>query len=153
MGMNKAVLQNVQLAFRNFSGNEGRYNAEGQRNFLVVLPEDVAKQMQKDGWNVKRFNQREDGVDPDAYLQVAVNYKSGNAPRVYLVTGNTKTLLDESMVGLLDSVIIKNVDVTLNPYEWVVNGQTGVKAYLSSAYIEIEEDDLDRKYSDLEMRS
>ena len=40
--INTAQLDDAQIRFRNFSGNPGQYNAQGQRNFCALLPEDVA---------------------------------------------------------------------------------------------------------------
>ena len=51
------------------------------------------------------------------------------------------------MVDLAD---MKNVDVLINPFEWNVNGNTGVKAYLKSIFITLNEDELELKYAHLE---
>ena len=51
--IDNATLNDVQIRFRNFSGNQGQYNALGQRNFCALLPEDTAEAMARDGWNVK----------------------------------------------------------------------------------------------------
>ena len=59
------------------------------------------------------------------------------------------TYLDEVTVGQLDTAAIKNVDLMIRPREWSAAGKSGVKAYLKTAYITIEEDDLDLKYAAL----
>ncbi len=43
------MVEDARLIFRNFAGKEGQYNREGDRNFAVILPDDVAEQMEKDG--------------------------------------------------------------------------------------------------------
>lgn len=146
--MTNATLEDVRIAFRNFSGKEGKYNREGDRNFCVLLPEDVARQMQNDGWNIRYLKPREEGDSQQAYLQVAVNYK-GRPPRVVMITSRGKTNLEENMIDILDWADVVTADVIIRPYEWSVNGKSGIKAYLQSIYVTIEEDDLDRKYGDV----
>ena len=146
--MMNATLEDVRIAFRNFSGKEGKYNRAGDRNFCIMLPDDVAKQMENDGWNVRYLNPREADDTPQGYLQVAINYK-GRPPRVVMITSRGKTSLEEDMVDILDWADIITSDVIIRPYEWEVNGKSGVKAYLQSIYVTIEEDDLERKYGDV----
>lgn len=146
--MQNATLEDVRIAFRNFSGKEGKYNRAGDRNFCVLLPEDIAGQMATDGWNIRHLNPREEGDEPQAYIQVAVNY-NGRPPRVVMITSRGKTNLDEGMVDILDWADVIKADVIMRPYQWEVNGKTGVKAYLQSIYVTIEEDDLERKYGDV----
>jgi hypothetical protein len=47
----------------------------------------------------------------------------------------------------LDWADIRTCDLIARAYEWTVNGKTGVKAYLQSMFITIEEDALERKYA------
>ena len=149
---NTVLMEGVKIIFRNFAGKEGQYNREGDRNFAVLLDDDVANAMAEDGWNVKWLKPREDadeGETDQAYLQVSVNFK-GRPPRIVMITSRGRTNLDESDVEMLDWVDIQNVDMIVRPYEWAVNDKTGIKAYLQSIYVTIEEDELERKYSDLD---
>jgi len=148
---NTVMMEGVRIIFRNFSGKEGQFNREGDRNFAVLLDEAVATAMAEDDWNVKWLNPREgeeEGQTPQAYLPVSVNFK-GRPPRIVLITSRGRTNLDEDSVEMLDWADIINVDLIVRPYEWNVNGKTGIKAYLQSIYVTIEEDALEQKYSEL----
>lgn len=141
------MIEDAPIIFRNFAGKEGQYNREGDRNFAVILPDDVAVQMLDDGWNV-RFLKSQDENDEELtpYVTVAVNFRN-RPPRVILLTSTTRTQLDEESVEILDWADIQTADLIARGYEWNVNGKTGVKAYLQSLFVTIEEDELERKYS------
>jgi len=148
---NTVMMEGVRIIFRNFAGKEGQYNREGDRNFAVLLDENVARTMAEDGWNIKWLRPREEDEDPtqQAYLPVSVNFK-GRPPRIVLITSRGRTNLDEDTVDTLDWVDILNVDLIVRPYEWTVNGKSGIKAYLQSIYVTIQEDPLEIKYSELD---
>lgn len=150
---NTVLMEGVRIIFRNFAGKEGQYNREGDRNFSVLLDDKTAEAMAADEWNVKWLRPREDEEDsvPQAYLPVSVNFK-GRPPRIVLITTRGRTNLDESQVEMLDWCDILNVDLIVSPYAWTVNDKSGIKAYLQSLYVTIQEDPLEIKYSDLETR-
>jgi hypothetical protein len=145
-------MEGVRIIFRNFSGKEGQYNREGDRNFAVLLDDTAAEAMTSDGWNVKWLKPREDDEEEtqQAYLPVSVNFEKGRPPRVVLITSRGRTNLDADGVELLDWADITNVDLIVRPYTWEVSGKTGVKAYLQSLYVTIEEDALERKYAEMD---
>lgn len=142
------LFENAEVAFLNFRGAEGRYNREGDRNFCIILNEEQADAMGKDGWNVKRLKPREDEEIGTPYLQVTVGYKI-NPPRINMRGDTSKktTQLGEDTCAILDDVDIAAFDCMIRARHWEVNGETGVKAYLKSAYVTIEEDFLDLKYA------
>lgn len=149
---NTVMMEGVRIIFRNFSGKEGQYNREGDRNFAVLIDDGTAKVMEEDGWNIKVLKPREEGEEdelPQAYLPVSVNFR-GRPPRIVLITSRGRSNLDESTIEMLDWADIINVDLIVRPYEWVVNDKTGIKAYLQSLYVTIEEDALEMKYNELE---
>lgn len=149
---NTVLMEGVRIIFRNFSGKEGQYNREGDRNFGVILPNDVAEQMAADGWNVKWLKPREDDEEETEtpWLSVSVNFEKGKPPKVMLVTDRGRTALDADTVDTLDWADITNVDLIVRPYTWEVSGRTGIKAYLQSMYVTIEEDELERKYAEMD---
>jgi hypothetical protein len=148
---NTVLMEGVRIIFRNFAGREGQYNREGDRNFAVLLDDTIATAMTEDNWNVKWLRPRseEEGDMPQAYLPISVNFK-GRPPRIVLITSRGRTNLDEGQVETLDWVDILNVDLIVRPYEWTVNGKSGVKAYLQSIYVTIDEDPLEIKYGELD---
>lgn len=139
------VLENCRFLFRNFGGKKGKFNAAGQRNFAVVLENDIAAMMESKGWNVKWLEPRDEGEVATAFLRVAVSYKV-REPRVVLITSRGRNSLKEEQIEMLDDVDILDVDLIVTPYYWTVDGDTGVKAYLKSLYVTIDEDPLERKH-------
>jgi len=150
---NTVLMEGVRIIFRNFAGKEGQYNREGDRNFAVLLDKQVATTMAEDNWNVKWLKPRseEEEEEPQAYLPVSVNFK-GRPPRIVLVTSRGRTHLDEESIEMLDWADIINVDMIVRPYPWTVNDKSGIKAYLQSIYVTIDEDPLEMKYNELEQR-
>lgn len=142
----KFQVDNARLIFRNFTGKESQYNREGDRNFSVVLDEESAQRMAADGWNVKYLDAREEGEADTPYIQVAVGYKN-RPPHIVVITSTHRTNLDESNVETLDWVVISNCDLIARAYQWEVGGKQGIKAYLQTMFVTIEEDELERRYS------
>lgn len=145
---NNIVIENGRIGFRNFSGKEGRFNPAGRRNFCAFLDSDLARILEGDGWNVRWLEPRDPQEDKQAYLQVAVSYDN-IPPKIVLVTSHGKTILDETSVNVLDWAEIKEVDLIIRPYNWDVNGKSGVKAYIKSMYVTIAEDEFEKKYREL----
>lgn len=146
---NNIIIEGARIIFRNFKGEATQFNRAGDRNFCVVLDEDFARDLEADGWNVKRKAPREEGDDELIYLKVKVAF--GNYPPIIKqVTSRGATKLDEDTVMILDSAAIENVDLIISPYEYEVNGKRGISAYLKKMYVTIAEDVLDKKYARFE---
>lgn len=144
----EVTLENVRMVFKNFSGEERRYNAEGKRNFCAILPKDIAEDMDADGWNIKTLTSRDEDEQDAAFIKVNVNYNSGRPPRIVVLAGRNRTTLTEETVGSLDWAEITNVDLTISPFVREEGGETTVTAYLKTMYVTIDQDPLDAKYAE-----
>jgi hypothetical protein len=145
------MIEDARIMFRNFAGREKPFNSEGDRNFCIFLDPELADTLKAKGWNIKTLKPREEDDVPQSYVEVAVNYKKGRPPRVILISSRGRTDLGSDEVDILDYAEIKKADVLLNPYSWTIeaSGNSGIKAYLKTAYITINEDDIDLMYTDV----
>jgi len=148
MIQNNSVIENARIGFRNFSGKEGKYNPAGRRNFCLFVEYDLGQKLESDGWNVRWLQPKEEGDEPQAYLQVSVSYDN-IPPKILLISSHGKNLLDNESIILLDWAEIKTIDLIVRPYNWSVNGKSGVKAYIKSMYVTIVEDIFEQKYLDV----
>lgn len=144
-------IEDAELIWRNFSGKAGKFNAEGVRNFNVVIDEEAYNKLSADGWNARMIMPKED-VDPDTpplyILPVKVSFGK-KPPQIQLISSRGRRFLDEDTVGMLDFIDIKTCDVVVNPYNYNVNGKVGVSGYLKSLYVTIVEDRFAGKYADI----
>lgn len=140
-------IEGAHIFWRNFSGKASQYNQAGKRNFCVGIDDkELADKLIADGWNVRMTRPRDEDEEPQAYLQVEVSY-ANFPPTVKKITSTSQVLLDETTIGTLDNDDILSVDLVINPYNWSVNGKSGVKAYLKAMYVTIEEDIFAAKYA------
>lgn len=141
------TIEDARIIFRNFSGREGRFDPPGRgvRRFSVVLDPRMADELKADGWNVRFLPPRDADDDMTPILEVTIRYDNF-PPRIFMICGNNKTLLDEEDLHILDESDIEMADIVINGSRWEVRGQSGIKAYLKTAYITISQDEFAHKY-------
>lgn len=138
---------NAKIIFRNFSGEETKFNKKGDRNFGIVIDDlSLLDSLTEGGWNVKPLKSRDENEEPKYFIPVTVRYDNF-PPKAYKISGRIETLLDEESVGSLDFDEFETVDVTISPSKWDVSGKTGIKAYLKTMYATLVQDELAAKYA------
>lgn len=141
-------IENAQIIWKNFAGEPDKFHTKGgYRNFNVILDDpEEAQRLADDGWNVKiRTYNGEEGKEPLNTLEVCVSFEN-YPPKVVMVTSRNKVELDDESIRCLDTADILSADLIISPYHYDVNGKQGIKAYLKTAYITIEEDRFAEKY-------
>lgn len=130
--------------FSNFRGLPSRYNAEGNRNFCLVIPEDMVDGMLHDGWNVKATRPKNEEYQPQHYIQVNISWAKF-PPSVRFITSRGETEIDESVIGQLDTAEIERMDMAISlSYRTKDDGSTGIKGYVRTMDVVLYEDPIRR---------
>ena len=146
--MDNINISNARIGFRNFSGKEGQYNPSGNRNFAVFIDDlNEAKKLEAEGWNIRWLKSRNEDEESQPILSVKVAF-GAYPPKIVLVSKNGLSQLGEDEINILDWADIKSVDLTIRPYNYEVRGKVGVKAYVKTMYVTIQEDQWEHKYTD-----
>lgn len=152
MPVNDRVInfENCQIIHRNFAGEvDPNYNKNGDREFSLILQPEMADQLQADGWNVKRKRPINDPQAPELiYTSIKVAFGKF-PPRIYMVCGENLQTLTEAELHILDNADIIKCDLTINPYHWTRQRESGVKGYLKIGYFTIREEPFAEKYKHL----
>lgn len=146
MVRNNITIEGARILFRDFSGEKNRYNND--RTFSVVIEPDLAEKLEADGWPVKYLEPRNEEEERTAILRVKVSFGKV-PPQIVIISGGVKKNLDESNVNILDWAYMENVDLQIRPYNYDINGKTGVKPYLKSLWVTLRDDTLESKYRDI----
>ena len=157
MSEQKKVTSNIsisgaQLIFRNFQGKKTDFNEEGNRNFGVLLDEELAEKLAADGWRVRYLKPKDD--DPDQYEQAWLSVKvkfEPYPPIAVLINSRGKKTLSGETIDQLDWSRIKNCDLIIRPYNYpaLAGRPAGVAAYLKAIYVTIDEDEFEKKYANI----
>ena len=88
-------IENAVIWGLNFSGEDSKYNRNGDRNFCLDLDKELADILLADGWNVKFHKTRDDDgnlVETDSgFVNIKVNYEVKNPrlrPKIYIISNN-----------------------------------------------------------------
>lgn len=149
------TIEDATIIWPHFSGDKDAFNSEGDLNFNIHLTKQQADELTADGWNVKCKVARPDDEDQVERCVLKVTVKYGyKPPRVKMIGDRTRneTMLDEKLIGVLDSADIKTVDLSFVPYFYTMfpgkpNETDGVAAYLRTMFVEVIEDPLDLKWA------
>ena len=140
-GRDLLVAKDAEIIHRwsNFRGIGSRYNAEGCRNFDLIIPDDMAEQMKADGWNVKQ-TAGNDRFPAQYYVNVNISWAK-YPPSVDFITSRGRTTIDEEVIGELDTAEIERMDMAINlSYRKKDDGSTGIKGYVQTMDVWLYED-------------
>lgn len=133
---------------RNFSGRKEPMNEDGNRQFLLSLDPEYAKELEDKGWNVKWPKPEQEDKLP--FLPVFMRFDKF-PPEITMTNGVSKQVMDDVTINRLDRAYIKSVPILLiSPYNWEMHGRTGVKAMVKKMLVIIEkdaEDDYNEEYN------
>lgn len=151
-GKEQLVIDDAVLRFHNFAGVQTQYNASGNRNFDVILPDkDLAIAMGQKGWNVKIRKPADPDGDPYYTLNVKINMESRWPPKIVQVDRSKHISYDAEMVNGLDDVPMTDIGIVINGSEWENERfGHGVKAYLDQFYFRMKPSVFGHKYDVVE---
>lgn len=141
----QVILENVRIIFPNFGGRISDHNKIGSREFSVQLDPELGKELARQGWNVKFPS--EDKPNGNAFLPITLSNGPTVQPwiKIVLVNNSQGTIVqpdDIEQLAMLDNVAPgARANIILNPYNWIVGANSGIKAYIKKLYIYL--DDID----------
>jgi hypothetical protein len=149
--INDVELDDVKIKwqFSHFDGREDTFNAEGDHNFNIILPPDIADKLRAEGWAVRDMPGYEEG-DPDEHLlKVKISYKYG-PPKIYLIKGDRKFRADERDLADIRRDTCERIDVIITPSRWVSGPNSGISAYAKELYAVVRQSRFSEKYEEYE---
>lgn len=148
------LVEDATIIFKNFAGRAGKFNKEGERSFALVIEDpELAQSLREEGWNVKIMPARTEDEGVFCYLSVAVVFPTAerNFPiKIVQFTKNGPVELNAETVGLLDMARFSSCKVAIRPYNWTTSTGSGIKAYLRTMHVVLEEGDFASDYDDCE---
>lgn len=147
-------IENAVILWTNFEGRATKFGESGKRTFNLALSEEMAEQLDAEGWNIRCKEPRQEGDDPLYLTEVVVNMESQYPPNVVVYSnyrGNKKAVrMTSDTIKELDRIDIDNVDLVIHPYEHN-RGEYKYKGYARAIHVtQAVSNDFGGKYADYE---
>ena len=155
MANKRTKIENAPVKYRNFAGVKTQYNREGDSNFVIILDEEVAKNMMDDvdeqgiGWYIKPVEFDTGKIEYQLKLRLGDGrYKD---PDVFVVGEDGRPIpFNRGQWPRLDksTITISFVDVVFHQSRktFEYQGKEYYSAYVDEVFVNIVESDLRRKY-------
>jgi hypothetical protein len=142
------TIENAQITWKNFSGEQRQFNTAGDRNFGIIVDLEQAQALLDMGYKV-RISEATEEYPARAVVPVKIKYSERSQPRVKMLIhqGTKQVTLDQDSLFALDYANIEKVDAIIRANQYDFNGRQGVNNYLNALYVTIREDELERKYA------
>lgn len=139
----------VKWGFSHFDGRSDTFNDEGDHNFTIIIPEKDAKRLLEDGWNIRKFEGREEGDPPEYTLKVKISYRF-EPPKIYLIKGQRKFRAKEPDLADIKRSTCDKLDVIISPSPWVNGPNSGISAFVKEMYATVKQSRFSESYADFE---
>lgn len=153
---NRRVLkvESPEIFMVNFAGRVTDNNPKGHRQFAWKIPTpEMAEAMKEEGWAVWYTKESERYGEPAPCITVEMRWHNTKElehlnPKIYRCTRKhpTGVLLTEDLVPDLERDEIQDIVLWINPSHWTVNGKSGIKAYVDSMWVKVEDNDPTDKF-------
>lgn len=146
----KLEFEDAHIIFKNFEGRADRYNAEGKRNFNVILNQEEAIALKERGFTIRMLRPRSEEDEPTFAVKINVSFREGSDknPILGLIKNGEKHLLGANEAKLLDQLELEGIDFSVHTYEWDKENHK-FSGYLDEFYATVVESALDRKYGNI----
>ncbi len=147
---NTLIFDREKIIFKNFSGKEGPYNAQGERSFSVIIEDPmVAQKLADEGWNIRILKSRDEDAEPNHRLPIKVTQRSRDGkgftrlPSIFKHKNSTHVRLNENTVGDLDYDDIVETSFVVRGYQYEPGK---ISAWLNSMDVVIADDPFADRY-------
>lgn len=130
--MNIVSFVNVDPVFRNFAGEERQYNRFGDRNFGIVIDEQTAKNLERNGWRIRWMKPKVGAKIPYLFIKVMPNEA---IPEITLRSNGNEAILALEEWNTLDYLPIRIVKMTVHAKAWQFQGKEGITALLDTLIV------------------